>query len=238
MSTTALQSAEERTVGTSTNCSTICGTRRRALRDTGGGASVAVALRSRRCAPPPRPCPSSVLLRSGACTRTGPSQRSAARASATSAGVFPSDGGPRPHRRCVHQTWRPPETKSKLRLSLVCDRLNLRALVVGGGWWWWWCVCVWGGEGGEGEGEGKGRGGEGGEGGGGGRGGGLVFAVIDMSKCVQYNYDSGGRVGLVMNVTHERSRQKIMRHTWQPKLSFHIHSVIANTETPVCPLKE
>ena len=57
------------------------------------GASVAVAPRTCPCASPPRPCPSSVLLRSGAKTRTGPSRRSAARASATSAGVFPSDGG-------------------------------------------------------------------------------------------------------------------------------------------------
>ena len=45
------------------------------------GASVAVAPRTRSCAPPPRPLPSSDLLRCGAGTRQGPWRSTAARAS-------------------------------------------------------------------------------------------------------------------------------------------------------------
>ena len=85
-------------MGTSTaSCSMVCfWTRacgpRGSPRQGGREPRVAVALRTCPCAPPPQPCPSSVLLRSGAYTRTGPSRRSAARASATSAGVCPFDG--------------------------------------------------------------------------------------------------------------------------------------------------
>ena len=108
------------------------------------GASVAVAPRT-----PHRPCPSSVLLRSGAYTRTGPSRRSAARASATSAGVFPSDGGPSPHRRRVQQPSPPAASDNAATVRLWAEATSLgkmSTVVV--------VVCVWGG-GEEGEGGGK-----------------------------------------------------------------------------------
>ena len=57
--------------------------------------------------PPPRPWPSSVLLRNGACTRPGPLRRSCAHAEAWRGVVAPSDGGPYPHRRERSRTpWR------------------------------------------------------------------------------------------------------------------------------------
>ena len=70
------------------------------------GASVAVALRTRPCAPPPRPCPSSVLLRSGACTRTGPSRHSAARASSPP---------PASDNAATVRLWAEPTSLSKMR---------------------------------------------------------------------------------------------------------------------------
>ena len=77
------------------------------------------------------PCPSSVLLRRGACTRTGPSRRSAARVGATSAGVVLCDGGPSPHRsRRVHRTWRPLSKQQKLGHTLVLRLLEPSCLVV------------------------------------------------------------------------------------------------------------
>ena len=98
------------------------------------GASVAVAPRTCPCAPPPRPCPSSVLLRSGAYTRTGPSRRSAARASATSEGVFPSDGGPRPHRRRVQQPSPPAASDNAATVRLWAEATSLGKMsTVGGG---------------------------------------------------------------------------------------------------------
>ena len=57
-----------------------------------------------------RPCPSSVLVRSGACTRTGPFAPTA------SCGVgAPSCGGPRPHWQVRGRSWQQLETQTKKR---------------------------------------------------------------------------------------------------------------------------
>ena len=137
---------------TSASCSTVCcwtracgprGSPRQGGREPpgtlspgwGGGASVAVA---RRACPraPPRPCPSSVLLRSAACTPARPSRRCAARVEATSA--VPSDDGPHPHRRRVHPSWRPLETKASVDAGVRPFDLSCSG---GGGWVVVVCSC-------------------------------------------------------------------------------------------------
>ena len=62
---------------------------------------------------PLSPCPSSVLVRSGACTRTGPFATTASRGEPAVAVGAPSCGGPRPHRQVRGRSWQPLETQTK-----------------------------------------------------------------------------------------------------------------------------
>ena len=95
------------------------------------GSSVAVALRTCPCAPPPRPCPSSLSSR-GVVLVLGQGHRDAMplvlqpRAQAS----FPSTAGRAPHRRRVRQPWRPLETKATEPTHWCGQLFNLRALLV------------------------------------------------------------------------------------------------------------
>ena len=85
--------------------------------------------------PLPRPCPSAVLVRSGACTRTGPFAPTASRGEPTVAVGAPSCGGPRPHRQVRGRSWQPLETQTKKRgpHTGVVVSLVLRCSGGGGG---------------------------------------------------------------------------------------------------------
>ena len=112
-------------------------------------ASVPVGQRSSRAPPPHPPWPSSILVRSGACTRPGPFAPTASRGEPTVPVGARSCGGLRPHSTSGRQpsTWPTARDSNKEVAPLLWAKKPCAVLLW---WWWWWWV---GGEGRKGGGE-------------------------------------------------------------------------------------